>query len=146
MDYVLQNLREALEVKTTPHDLRWDDPHFGEMQLRIDRQGAEVEVSIRSALFQTQETLKQHHHALAEELRLDPKQLRFDQGDSGHQESFRGRQGDSQQSSFQDRPRDSGPGTPRLAPGPGPTTQPSQLRDTAKSLIRHLDSSLDFIA
>lgn len=77
-EHLVHTLRQALEVKTTPHDLRWTDPEFGELALRIERHGDELEVSIRSALSQTHEILKQHHLSIADELTLDPDKLRFE--------------------------------------------------------------------
>lgn len=84
-EHLVQTLRQALEVKTTPHDLRWTDPEFGELALRIERNGDDLEVSIRSAMNQTHETLKQHHLSIANELTLDPEQLRFESPDTPDQ-------------------------------------------------------------
>lgn len=81
-EHLVQTLRQAMEVKSTPHDLRWVDPEFGELALRIERHGDELEVSIRSALSQTHETLKQHHGSIADELTLDPEKLRFESPDA----------------------------------------------------------------
>lgn len=93
---MVQTLRQALDTKVTPHDLRWKDPEFGELTLRIERKGDELEVSIQSALRQTHETLKQHHLFLAEELALDPEQLRFDASESsGEREGEREGEGPS---------------------------------------------------
>lgn len=80
--HLVHTLRQAMETKTTPHDLRWTDPEFGELALRINRQGDELEVWIHSALTQTHETLKLHHLSIAGELALDPEQLRFESPDS----------------------------------------------------------------
>lgn len=99
-EHLVHTLRQAMDVKTTPHDLRWTDPQFGELALRIERHGDELEISIRSAMAQTHETLKQHHVAIADELTLDPEQLRFEAPESSDQQQSDDR---SKPSAFSDQ-------------------------------------------
>ena len=56
--------------RVSPHDLTWDDPNFGKLHLRIERNGGELELQIRADTDSTQHLLQQSRHAIADELQL----------------------------------------------------------------------------